>query len=181
MVDLKKAKDIDLLTESEKAVRRNKATPFLALFGLIIFLTIGAGVGIFLLKAGAESEVQELETALVAKNQEWQSVASAAAQLSAVKNKLNSYVAFQKSYPLPNVYLTTLKKYLPTSVTLISLDVDNLGKTTLQASVATAADGYQLYDVLVREKSFSDVKLASITKNSEAEDYLINLSLTIKR
>ncbi len=181
MLGSRKTKDINLIPESERVVSIGSAFPVLFILGLVIIGCTVLGGIVFSLKLGAQAEAQKLDANLEEKNQEWQEVASSAASLSSIKNKITAYESFKTQYPSPNIYIETIKKFLPSNVILVALDLDNKGSSSMQVKVNEAAVAYQLVEVLNKEKSFSNVKLVSVNKPSEEEGYSVNLTFEVSK
>jgi len=181
MIGAKKNKDINLIPESERIVNLSSTFPILLIFGLIVVGSIVLGVIVFSLKLASQVEAEKLESNLNQKNQEWQQVASAAASLSSIKNKITAFESFKAGYPSPTIYTEAVERVLPSNVTLILLDLDNTGKGSMQVSTAEAAVAYQLVEVLAKAENFSNVKLESITKASEEEGYTVNLTFKVSK
>ena len=181
MLVSKKAKDINLLPESEATKGVNKAGPFMLFFAALVILAAALSVGATVLKVTAERENKDLQDSLSAKNQEWQKVASAAASLSQIKTKLSAYQVYRQQYPALVDYTSKLKDKLPSPASLKSLNLDNKGKANFQVEMSSPADAYQLANLLNQDTTFSDVKLLSISKTGEGSKYLINIVLTIKK
>ena len=181
MLGSKKNKDINLIPESERVASFSSVFPILVFFGLVVVGILVLAGFVFSLKVGAQSETQKLDTVLRQKNNEWQKVASSAASLSSIKNKITAYESFRNQYPLPTIYIETIKKFLPSSVTLVTLDLDNKGVSLMQVKVKEAAVAYQLVEVMNKEKRFSNVKLVSVNKPAEEDGYTVNLTFEVSK
>ncbi len=181
MLVLKKAKDINLLPESEAAQGVTKAAPILLLFLVVLVGVVVVSLIVTFLKFSTASEGRSLQEDLAVKNQEWQKVASSAAGLSQIKNKLTSYQSFKTQYPSLNPYIEKLKSQLPSSASLMSLSIDNKGKANFQVEMSKPEDGYQLVEILNKNTNFSGVRLVTLSKSGQDGKYLINIDLTISK
>lgn len=181
MLVSKKAKDINLLPESEAGKSAAKVAPVLLIIILIVAVVAALSGGVTFLKISSETQNQELEESLASKNQEWQKVASAAASLSQIKAKLGSYQAYNLQYPDLVAHIKKLKVQLPNPASLKTLNLDNKGVAVFQVEMDSPADAYQMVDLLNQDKNFSNVKLTSISKTSADGSYLINITLTINK
>ncbi len=181
MLVSKKAKDINLLPESEASKGASKIVPAIAVFAVIILIAALVAVVVTFMRISATNQNKDLQDSLVIKNQEWQKVASSAASISQVKAKLTAYQTYNQQFPALVDYISKLKSQLPSPASLESLNLDNKGRASLQVEMVSPADAYQLVNLLNENDNFSAVKLISISKSSEAGQYLINLTLAIKK
>ncbi len=178
----KKTKDINLIPESETSSGLEKAVLPLILFGVIIGVTVAAGLFLLFLNSQAQAKAKEQEDQIAVKNSEWQKVASAAATTSQIKNKLGSYQTFVTKYPPLENYIATIGKHLPEDVTLTSLDVDNSGVVRLQAKTTSSESAYQFTEVFSNTANvFSNVKIAGVSRDVSSGEYTISLTMVVAK
>lgn len=182
MLVSKKSKDINLIPESESSLGLKKAILPLVLFGLLIFLTLSVSLVLFLINSGEKTKAGDLEKSIEVKNSQWQLVASAAARVSQVKNKISQYQALVSKYPPLENYVQKLAKSLPSGISIVTLDIDNSGKATIQVKAPSASEAYQFLNTIAEEKaSFSSVKLGGLSRATDKEEYTVSLTMIINK
>ena len=145
-------------------------------------LSVAAFVVLVFLNSQEVAKAKDQETKIAAKNTQWSKVASTAARVSQLKNKIGEYQNFTTLYPPMENFIQALAKRLPANMSLLTLDISNLGSVNLQARAPTAASAAQFVAVLNQEsKVFSSVKILGITRAVDKEEYTISVSLNIAK
>ncbi len=182
MFSSKKTKDINLIPESEAAVNLGQTIFPLIIFGLIIVVTIAAGVFLFFLNTQEIAKANEQKDKIATQNAQWQKIASVTAQINQIKAKIAAYQGFANSYPPMENYIDKISSYLPVNVSLLSLDITNTGSVNLQAKAPTAASADQFVAVLNSEsKVFSNVKILGVTRATTKDEYTISLTMMVAK
>lgn len=182
MFSSKKTKDINLIPETSVGGKAASIFPYLAIFLLVTILVAGTGAFFWWQNSSEVGKTKDIEDAIVDKNLEWQKIASSAASISLIKNKLSDYKSFSTKYPPAENYLAKVAKFLPENASLTTFDVDNVGLATFQVKAPSASEAYQLVNVLNKETTqFSSVKLLGVTRSSTAQEYTISMSMVVAK
>src|SRR4030042_897405 len=101
-----KKEEIDLIPEEQQELKFKKNLfVFPIIFFLIFILELVFFAAVFILKTKEESKDRILQDSITEKNQEWQKVASRAAELKSIKQNLANYKTFNSHYPPIENYL----------------------------------------------------------------------------
>lgn len=178
-----KRSDINLIPEEEQALRTTRVRLITV---VVLVALVGLELLVYLLLTGLqlreENTQDKIADEIQQKNAQWQEVASSAASLKVVKNKVNEYRSFANEYFVLEEYIKKVGNIVPTKVDLTDLMIDKDGETEVSGKAPSPADIFQFLNVLNKESEvFEAPLLISAGKISEGGySFIIKFTVTSK-
>jgi len=172
-----KKKSLDLLTAEEESVK-SSGNKFLIISIFSAIVTVELIIyGVFtLLSLSDRSKLREIKTQVEAESQSGSNLVTLATDIKNIKNKLTTYDQKIAGYIIDKK-LEKIASLLPSTVNLLSLNINEAGKVLLKSETPEPESGYQFYEVLKADKEITTLTLDSVTK--VGDKYNFDMTFTV--